>query len=302
MRHGGILTILGVAAGAYLLVCLLAFLFQRHLIYFPFRWTEEQASRANPGYETLWLAGKDGVRLHAWMHRNEGSPWTVVITHGNAGNLMYHEPVLALCRSLGLQAILFDYRGYGLSTGRPTQEGLLRDAEAVVDYVEGSLGVPREHVVYFGQSLGSGVAALLAERRPPGRLILESAFPTLAEVAFHHYPFLPVRFLLLDPYDARRAFRRIACPVLFLHPAEDEIIPLALGRALFDQAREPKLFVPIPGAHHNDAYEVALGEHLRAIGEFLNGESAPVNPAPAPAPRDRPGGSAPSPRETGFRS
>lgn len=273
MRHGGILALLGVVAGAYLLLCLLAFIFQRQLIYFPFRWTEAQASRANPGYETLWLAGRDGVRLHAWMVRRPESAWTLVIMHGNAGNLMFHEPLLALCRSLGLQAILFDYRGYGLSTGRPTQEGLLRDAEAVVDFVEGTLGVSRDRIVYFGVSLGSGVAALLAERRPPGRLILESAFPTLSRVAFHHYPFLPVRFLLLDRYDSRSAFRSIACPVLFLHPTQDEIIPIEMGRELFAQAKEPKIFVPIPGAHHNDAFEVAPGEHLRAIQDFLKVES-----------------------------
>jgi len=292
MRHGGILAFLGVVAGAYLLFCLLAFIFQRQLIYFPFRWTEEQASRANPGYEVLWLSGRDGVRLHAWMVRRQESAWTVVITHGNGGNLMFHEPLLALCRSLGLQAILFDYRGYGLSTGRPTQEGLLRDAEAVVEYVERSLGVPRERIVYFGQSLGSGVAALLAERHPPGKLILESAFPSLSRVASHHYPFLPVRFLLLDRYDAQRAFRSISCPVLFLHPAQDEIIPIEMGRELFARAREPKVFVPIPRAHHNDAFEVAPGEHRRAIGEFLKEGSAPVGPGPAQAPTHRPGRSA----------
>jgi hypothetical protein len=298
-------------AGAFLLLCLVAYLFQRNLIYFPIRWTEDQASRANPGYETVWIPTPEGARLHAWMHRTAASPWTVVITHGNAGNLMFHEPVLALCRDLGLQAILFDYRGYGLSPGRPTQEGLLLDAQAVVDYLEGSLGIPPVRLVYFGQSLGSGVAALLAERRPPGRLILESGFPSLARVAAHHYPFLPAGLLLRDRYDAERALRGIGCPVLFLHPVEDEIIPFELGRALFAQAKEPKTFVPIPGAHHNDAFEVAPAEHRRAIGEFLKtgrqerpdgGIEDPVTPGPARGSTDRPAGATPPPRGAGFRS
>lgn len=267
--------IIGVSVAGYLGICLLAFLFQRNLLYIPIRWSEPEAERANPGFEAAWITTSDGERLHAWLQRSANSPWTVVIFHGNAGNLSYHQATMLPFMKLGLQVMLFDYRGYGLSSGSPSQLGLLRDGEAVTEYVENNLKVPRERIVYFGQSLGSGVAALLAAKRPPARLILESAYPSLAQVASIHYPFLPSGLLLRDRFDSTAAVRGLSCPILFLHPALDEIIPVSLGRALFETAHPPKKFVELPGAHHNDAFDVAMAEQVEAIGEFLqvNGQA-----------------------------
>ena len=260
---------LGMGLAFYLLICLLAFLFQRNLLYFPIRWSEAEARQVNPGFEEVWISTSDGERVHAWLQRSANSPWTVVIFHGNAGNLSYHQATMSPFMKLGLQVMLFDYRGYGLSSGHPTEKGLLLDGEAVVDYVERTLAVPAEQIVYFGQSLGSGVAVLLAEKRPPARLILESGFPSLVQVASTHYPFLPVGLLLRDRFESAQAIRRVSCPILFLHPALDEIIPIALGRALFDVAHEPKRLVELQGAHHNDSFDVAMAEQVEAIGLFL---------------------------------
>jgi pimeloyl-ACP methyl ester carboxylesterase len=167
----------GALLAGYASLCLLAFLFQRKLLYFPIRWSEEEARRANPAFEDLWIPTPDGERLHGWLWRRDQAPWTVVIFHGNAGNLSHHQAILAPFIALRLQAILFDYRGYGLSSGHPTQQGLLIDGEAVVEYARTSLGVEPDRIVYFGQSLGSGVAALLAGKHPPARLILLSDIP-----------------------------------------------------------------------------------------------------------------------------
>lgn len=265
-RLGGILS---AALVAYALVCVLAFLFQRSLIYFPWRWDEAAARRANPGYDEVRVRTLDGETLHAWLLRRPEARWTVVVFHGNGGNLSVQEGLMAPFRELDLQALIFDYRGFGLSTGKPTQEGLLRDGEAVVDFVTNELRVPPENVVYFGKSLGSSVAVLLASRRPPARLILESSYGSLASVARHHYSYLPVSLLLRDRYDAASAIGELSCPVLFFHPAEDEITPIHLGRALFERARQPKRFVPIPGAHHNDPPESFPSVHLEALREFL---------------------------------
>jgi fermentation-respiration switch protein FrsA (DUF1100 family) len=260
----------GIAIGCYLAVCLLAFSLQRRLTYFPIPWTPSEADRANPGYEEVSVRTADGEELHAWLNRVEDSPWTVIIFHGNAGNLMYHEAPLGLFRALGLQAILFDYRGYGLSSGSPSEAGLLRDGEAVRDYALTTLGVPGERLVYFGQSLGSGAAALLAAARPPGRLILESAYPALPDVARRHYPFLPVGLLMRDRFAAVEKIAAVKCPILFLHPELDEIIPIDLGRALFEKASEPKRFVQLSGAHHNDTFETAFDQQVEAITGFLS--------------------------------
>ena len=262
-------SLVSVAVLAYGLLCLLVFLFQRSFIYFPLRWDEQTASRANPGYEEVRIYTSDGETLHGWLLRRDGAPWTVVIFHGNAGNLEGHEAVMVPFRALDLQVLLFDYRGYGLSTGKPTQGGLLRDGEAVVSYVERNLGVPLGRIVYFGNSLGTGVAVLLAVTRPPGRLILESAYDSLASVARRHYPFLPVGLLLRDRFDAGSVIGDLRSPILFFHPAEDEIIPVACGRALFEKAREPKRFVTIPGARHNDPPASFPPLYLDAIREFL---------------------------------
>ncbi len=265
-----LLWVAGILAGCYVALCLLVFFVQRRLIYFPVRWTAAEARRANPGYEEIRLRTSDGEELHAWLNRVDRSPWTVIIFHGNAGNLTYHEAPLELFRALGFQALLFDYRGYGLSSGSPTEAGLLRDGEAVRQYVTTTLSVPQERVVYFGQSLGSGVAVLLAAAQPPGRLILESAYPTLAAVARVHYPYLPAGLLMRDRFAAVDEIAAVKCPVLFLHPEQDEIIPIDLGRALYARASDPKRFVPLPGAHHNDVFHQSLDRHVAAITEFLS--------------------------------
>jgi uncharacterized protein len=249
---GRISGVLAAGLAAYLLICVLAFLLQRHFIYFPLRWSEAEERRWNPGYEEVRLLAVDGERLHGWLHRNKDAPWTVLIFHGNAGNLSFHHLAMAPFEEMGLQVLLFDYRGYGLSTGAPTEDGLLLDGEAAADYLQKDLGVPPGRTVYFGQSLGSGVAALLAVRRPPARLILLSAFDSLPAVARQHYFFLPAGFLMRDRFDAAAVVGRISCPILFLHPGRDEIIPVSRGRALFDRAVSPKQFVLIPGALHND--------------------------------------------------
>jgi len=262
-------TLLLLLLGAYAALCLLVFVFQRKFIYFPRRWGQEEEQRANPGYEEVRMRTADGERLHAWLHRSAGSPWTVIVFHGNAGNLWFHEPSMKPFKTLGLQVLLFDYRGYGLSTGEPSQEGLLRDGEAAVDYAEKVLRIPRERLVYFGQSLGTGVATGVAVQRPPGRLILQSAYDSLPHVARAHYPFLPAGLLLRERFDSGDAMQRIHCPVLLVHPAEDEIIPAALGRALFERAHEPKRFVLIPGARHNDLPDSFPPLYLRILREFL---------------------------------
>jgi len=158
----------------------------------------------------------------------------------------------------------------------------MADGEAAAGFVESTLAVRRERIVFFGQSLGTGVAVELAARRAPGRLILESAFDSLASVAGHHYFYLPVRLLLADRFDSAAVVERISCPVLFLHPGEDEIIPVSFGRALFAQVRAPKRFVVLPRAHHNDSLAIALPERRAALSQFL---AAPEKSLDARKPR-----------------
>ena len=131
----------------YALLCLLAFLFQRSLLYLPSRWSEEEARQANPGYVGVRFQTSDGETLHGWLRRREAVPWTVVVFHGNAGYLAVQEGLMAPFVALDLQVLLFDYRGYGLSSGRPTEEGLILDGEAAVRFVEEELGAARDRLL-----------------------------------------------------------------------------------------------------------------------------------------------------------
>jgi fermentation-respiration switch protein FrsA (DUF1100 family) len=269
---GRLMSTLTIAVIVYTFVCLLTFVFQRSLIYFPWKWDEETARRANPGYEDVRFPTSDGESLHGWLHRRNDASWTVVIFHGNGGNLSVQDALMAPFVSLDLQVLIFDYRGFGLSTGKPTQEGLLRDGEAAVAFVENQLGVPSHRLVLFGKSLGAGVAGLVARKKPPGRLILESSFESLAAVGARHYFYLPVGLLIRDRFDVGSIIGELSCPVLFTHPSRDEIVPPDLGRALFERAREPKQFLSIPNARHNDPPYSFPPIYLETIRDFLKTE------------------------------
>jgi len=264
--------VLALVAG-YGLVCAAAWLGQRSLMYLPGRWSEAEARRANPGYEEVRFPSADGVQLHGWLHRRETAPWTVIVFHGNAGNLAVQAALMEPFEAMGLQVLLFDYRGYGLSTGSPSEAGLLADGEAAAEYVTTNLGVPAARTVFYGKSLGTGVAVLLAARRPPGRLILESSFDSMVSVARAHYPWLPVRTLLRDRYDAASAIGAVRCPILFVHGGADEIVPIRLGRALYECAAGPKRFLEVPGALHNTPPGAYPAVHLETLRAFL--EPAP---------------------------
>ncbi len=276
--------VLAAALAAYLLLCLGVYARQRSLLYFPWRWSEEEARRANPGYEEVRFRAEDGESLHGWLLRNPGAPWTVIVFHGNGGNLSVQADLMDPFERLGLQVLLFDYRGYGLSTGNPTEAGLVADGLAAAKFAADELRVPPERIVYYGKSIGAGVAALAGARRPPGRLILESSFDSMAALGAYHYPFLPVRWFLRDRFDAASVIGAIRCPILFIHGDADEIVPIARGRALFEAADlSGRRFLVLPGARHNDPPSTYPPAYLETVKEFLKGEAPPRGAGGAPA-------------------
>jgi len=248
--------ILVLLAGAYVVVAALVFLFQRRLQYHP----DPDPVPAPDGVIPVTLETAGGVRIEAWDWPGERET-TLVYFHGNAGHRGDRKETLARFRELGWSVFVVDYRGYGGSGGSPTEEGLYRDAEAVADHLEG------RDVVYFGSSLGCGVAVELAARRPPKALVLKSGAASLADVGQRAYPWLPVRLLMKDRFDAARRIGAVSCPVLFLHGTDDDLIPVEMGRALFEAANEPKRWIAFEGAGHNDL-PWAPG-YYEAIHEFL---------------------------------
>jgi len=252
--------------GAYLAICLLAFLLQRKLMYFPIRspdlqpaaWGLPQAERltVEPGLCGWWLRAPEAQRRDL----------AVVLCNGNAGHIGYRAPKARVLADLGLDVLLFDYPGYGCSAGAPSRASLVRAGEAAFAAARRRA----RRVGLYGESIGSAVAVeIAAGAAEPAFLILEGSFPSAADLARHHYPILPVRWFLLDRFDSAARIERAGCPALFLHAAEDEVVPLSFGRRLYERAREPKRFAALPRAGHNDLPFAAEADYRRVIAEFL---------------------------------
>lgn len=192
------------------------------------------------------------MRLTAWWipARRAAAP-VLYYLHGNAANLASFVDIAAACRRRGLAFFAVDYRGYGGSAGRPTEAGLERDALAGWRWLE-ARGAAGRTVVY-GQSLGTALAAWLAARERPAGLVLEAALPSTWHMARLHYPWLFVpEALVWDRFATVRHVARATCPVLVIHGEHDEVSPLRYGRMVFDAAPEPKVWLPVAGAGHND--------------------------------------------------
>lgn len=253
---------------------------------------EEHADHLRECYVTA----ADGVKLHGWLslcdaeseigrsqplsQLGAGDRYLVVMFAGNAGNRLSRISQLDLYNGLGCDALLFDYRGYAENAGSPTETDLLRDARTVWDYATNVLKVPPERIVISGESLGGGVATALAselcrEGHSPAALVLRATFSSMVETASGLYWWLPVRWVLLDTYQSIERMPHVTCPVLTYHGTADEIIPFEQGVRLFESAPPTarngieKRFLQIPGAGHNDIYQIGQQEIAEAIRVLL---------------------------------
>lgn len=215
------------------------------LIFFP----DLHVPAPPPGVEERGFTTADGVRLHAWWAPPPTGAPVLVWSHGNAGNIGGRAEVLCALARRGLGVLAYDYRGYGRSRGHPTEAGVYRDADAAYDAARAA-GVPAAHIVCFGESLGGVVSVHLATVRPCAAVVLVATFTRLRDVARAHYGLLGL--LAGDRFDALTRIRTLRAPVLIAHGDEDEVVPFPLGERLFSAAPEPKRFVRVPGAHHND--------------------------------------------------
>jgi len=240
---------------------------ERSFIYYPT--TRLEATPADYGlpFEDVRPTAEDGVRLHGWYVPGPRAV-TILWCHGNAGNISHRLDNLRLMRErLGVATLLFDYRGYGASEGTPSEIGTYRDARAFRSWLR-NRQVVAGPVVYFGRSLGAGVAAQLAAEDPPAALILETPFTSVRAMANATVP--GAGYLFRTRYDTLGRIVDVRAPVLIFRAGADEIVPSHHGRALFEAAREPKRFVEIPGARHNDTYVVGGASYWQAWEGFLS--------------------------------
>ncbi|GAB2667096.1 alpha/beta hydrolase [Nocardia goodfellowii] len=202
-------------------------------------------------YQDLSIATADGETVHAWWLPARRSVGHVLFAHGNAGNIGDRVPIYALLTDAGFDVLAFDYRGYGRSTGRPSEHGTYLDARAARQALLDRPGVDPERVVYLGKSLGGGVMLELATEYPPAGLILVSTFTGIRDAARGIYPFVPAP-LVPDAYPSLRRIREVRAPVLITHGDRDELLPLQHAERLYEAASEPKQLEVFAGAGHND--------------------------------------------------
>ncbi|MGQ4617011.1 alpha/beta fold hydrolase [Nocardia sp. R7R-8] len=202
-------------------------------------------------YTELFLPTSDGETVHAWWMPARDSIGHILFAHGNAGNLGDRVPIFALLTEAGFDVLAFDYRGYGRSTGKPTEHGTYLDAHAARRALLAQPGVDPNRVLYLGKSLGGGVVLELAQHHPPAGVMLMSTFSGLRDAARSVYPFLPAP-LVPNAYPNERRIRTLRAPVLIMHGDQDELLPLRHAQRLYAAAPEPRRLVVFPGAGHND--------------------------------------------------
>ncbi len=259
------------AALIYGAMLLLVYLYQDHLLFIP-----DQPSRRVEGtpadvgllYEPVSLTTSDQVELDGWFLPAAASRGVILFCHGNAGNISHRFDSLLIFNQLGFSTLIFDYRGYGRSQGRPSEAGTYHDAEAAWRYLVEERGVEPDHIILFGRSLGAAVAARLATVHRAGGLILESCFTSVPDMAAHLYPLLPVRLLSRLRYNVLDSLAQVSCPLLVVHSRDDEIIPFSHGQRLFAAGRPPRTFLELKGGH-NEGFLVSGPVYVQGLAGFL---------------------------------
>ncbi|MGH8762277.1 MAG: alpha/beta hydrolase [Nitrosospira sp.] len=258
------------AAIAYFASVLMIFFSQSSLIYYPEtgRNLVSTPDYVGLGYESVEITTTDGETLHGWFVPAPAANGTVLFFHGNAGNISHRMEYLLMFHRLGYNTFIFDYRGYGQSSGSPSEAGTYLDAQAAWRYLTDAKSIPPARIVLFGESLGGAVAAWLAMSEQPGILVLASVFTSVPDMAAKIYPFLPVRFLSRFDYNTIEYLQSVACPVFVAHSPQDEIVPFAHGRALYEAAPGPKQFLELQGGH-NSGFIFMQEDWIKALGEFI---------------------------------
>jgi len=206
-------------------------------------------------HEEVSIRTGDGERLHGWLIPAASAHRLLLFFHGNAGNISHRLDSIALFQGLGLNVLIVDYRGYGQSTGKPSEPGMYRDVEAVWDYATTERGFPPSDIIVFGRSLGGSVAAWLSARRQPAALIVESTFTSAPDLAAELYWWLPARLLTRLRFDTRAQLKQIQCPVLIIHSRDDDLISFSHAQALIAAASSPKRLLAIRGDHNSGFLE-----------------------------------------------
>jgi len=250
------LTIIGMIFVAYMALAVTLYYMQPSFLYAPVRELPYTPAELGLDFEEVFFQSADRVKLHGWFIPAPNSDFTVLFCHTNAGNMMYQLDTINIFYNLGLSCFIFDYRGYGVSEGKPSEDGTYLDARAAYKWLTKKKGISQDKIIIFGRSLGGSIAAYLAGKTKARGLVLESAFTSYPDIGSKFYPYMPVRWFAAFDYPTIDFVRKVKCPVLVIHSRTDEMIPFEFGLKLYEAAGEPKEFVELYGGH-NDGFLIS---------------------------------------------
>ena len=258
----------GVLLATYLVLAAVLYIMQPKFLYSPERDVYDTPDELGLDFEDVVFKSADGLDLSGWYIPADNPKFTVLFCHGNGGNIAHRLDSINIFHNLGLNCFIFDYRGYGDSRGKPSEEGTYMDAMAAYKWLTEEKKMPAENIVIFGRSLGGSIAAQLASKVEARALIVESAFTSYVDIGKEYYPYMPVRWFARFGYKTIDYIRNVRCPVMLIYSRNDEIVPFKFGLELYEAANEPKEFIEIFGGH-NDCF-LASGEiYTEVWGKWL---------------------------------
>ena len=254
--------------GGYGAVCLYLLLNQQRLIYEPDSHITATPDQHGYEYEHVTLKTQDGLNLDGWYVPSKQNVGVILFFHGNTGNISHRFETIDIFHLMGYNVLIFDYRGYGQSEGRPSEQGTFLDAKAALAYLTEQRGILEKDVIIFGRSLGGAVATWLAAHSQAKALVVESSFSSIPELGKDHYPLLPIRMISSYQYDSKVHIQGVQTPVLIIHSPNDEVIPFSHGEKLFENAPGPKKMLKIRG-RHNDGFIYSGVVYTEGLRRFL---------------------------------
>jgi fermentation-respiration switch protein FrsA (DUF1100 family) len=272
-----LISLLTLAAAVYVALGLMLYLFQGSMVFLanlPGRALDASPRDIGLAFEDAYIETADGEQLHGWYVPAVETRGALLFFHGNAGNISHRLESILIFNRLGLDVLIVDYRGYGQSSGKPSEQGTYRDAAAAWDYLTGQRGIAAGRIVVFGRSLGGAVGAWLVSQLPPEQqpagVIVESSFSSGPDMARRLYPVYPSRLLARLKYPVTEYAAGFRCPALVVHSRDDEIIPFTMGRAIYDAIDGPKDFIELRG-DHNAGFWISRDGYAAGLDAFLSG-------------------------------
>lgn len=262
-------SVLFILITSWILIALLIYFFQPKLIYYPHNEVSATPELISLDYEDITLTTNDGVEINAWWIPNQNARGTLLFLHGNAGNISHRLDSINIFHQLDLSVLIIDYRGYGNSNGKPSEQGTYNDAETAWNYLTNEKNIKPDEIIIFGRSLGAAVATWLVEKHSAAGLILESSFTSIADIGKYYYPYLPTSLLARIKYPSVTRMTNITSPTLVIHSPNDEIIPYEHGKQLFEAANNPKVFLNINGGH-NEGFMVSGKQYTDGLNRFIS--------------------------------